>query len=106
MKRVRGLAPRTGSELKTASFGLDGGLIDRIILKGFDDDLKALRAISRVGNKDRVLEIRDAISSMIYEFTIVVVLIHSNTLGGLSNDEVKGLIRGSKPSAFSPFHTS
>jgi hypothetical protein len=78
MKRVRGPAPRTGSELETASFGLDGGLIVRITLKGFDEDLKESRAVSRVGNMDRVLEIREAISFMIYEYTTVVVLLYSN----------------------------
>jgi len=65
MKRVRGPAPRTGSELEMASFELDGGLIDCITLKGFDDELKELRADSSVGSMDRVLGIRDAMSSMI-----------------------------------------
>lgn len=65
MKRVCGPAPGTGSELVMASFGLDRGLIDRITLKGFDDDVKELRADSRVGSMDRILEIRDAMSSMI-----------------------------------------
>jgi hypothetical protein len=65
MKRVRGPAPMTGSELDTGSLGLDGGLIDRITLNGFEDDWKELRADSSVGSIERVLEIRDAISSMI-----------------------------------------
>lgn len=64
MKRVLGPAPRTGSELTMASFGLDWGSIDRITLKGFDDDWKELRADSRVGSRDRVLDIRAAMSSI------------------------------------------
>lgn len=66
MKRVLGLAPNTGSELETASLGRDGGSIDLITLKAAGEDLKELSAVSRVGSIDRVLEIRDAIFSMVY----------------------------------------
>lgn len=67
MKSVRGPAPRAGDVLVMGGLGVEveGGFIERIILKGDEVDLKALREDSRVGSKDRVREIREAISDML-----------------------------------------
>lgn len=72
MNSVRGPAPRTGSELLIGgALGLgevivEGGLMERIILKGVEVDCwKDLREASRVGRRDRVWEIREAISDIL-----------------------------------------
>lgn len=74
-KRVRGPAPRTGEVLRVGELcergemeievEAEGGFIERIILKGEEEDWKAFKEASRVGRREWVCEVREAISDIL-----------------------------------------
>jgi hypothetical protein len=65
MNRVRGLSGNRGSELDIVSAGVIGGFTVRITRNEEEEDVKELRAPSKLGRRDRMYDIRDAISCIV-----------------------------------------